>query len=315
MVKNHGAVLVVVAAGAVLAFAPPAAAQGLSATDSQRLARSAVEPQGADAASAFGRGMANAEAGALLVEIRALVEESLAASRAAEHGRTVAEVRAGAERVFSSVWGKSSGLLQDGSSADAAYPGWKERWQVSGAEFDTSFVARYGSRPPLTVDPRELGIVGRSRAVVGRLVEIAAAGSPAGSEERAAAEAAVAALNNVIGWSYITVGFKGRERQPRISLTHLWDAPPSFWNSTAVTGWLFEAQAQASNILKTAYGDEVDEAGSHAAEMTRILERVLNGVDVNGDGVVRAAAMEGGVAVALEEAARAGLRGHPRGTE
>jgi hypothetical protein len=312
--KDYGSSLPLVAFVALLAPATSAVGQGLSEADAQRMARSAVEPSGADPVSSFGRGMSNAAAGALLVEIRWLVEEALAASRAAERGESVTAVRGGAERVFTSVWGVESGILPEGPAAEVSYPGWKERWQVSGAEFDSSFVARYGSAPPSTVDPRELGIVGRGRAVRGRLAEIAATSSPAAIEERAAAERAVAALNNVIGWSYITVGFKGREVQPRISLTHLWDAPATFWNSTADTGWLYEAQAQATNILKTEYGADLDEARSHAAEMTRILERVLEGVDADGDGAVRARAMEGGVNVAIEEAARAGLRGEQDGT-
>ena len=74
------------------------------------------------------------------------------------------------------------------------------------------------------------------------------------------ADRALASLNNVIGWTYMTTGIKVREIQPRVSLTHLWDAPREFWHSTAVTGWLAEAYAQAVNILKTDYEDDVAEA-------------------------------------------------------
>ena len=59
---------------------------------------------------------------------------------------------------------------------------------------------------------------------------------------------------------YVTGGLKGTEVQPRISLTHVWDAPPEFWNSSADTGWMAEAYPQAINILRTDYAGDVAEA-------------------------------------------------------
>jgi hypothetical protein len=113
----------------------------------------------------------------------------------------------------------------------------------------------------------------------------------------------------VIGWTYITTGLKVREVQPRISLTHVWDAPPAFWNSTADTGWLYEVQAQAINILKTNYGNDVEEARRHAADLVNLIDRVITGVNANENGRIESIVMEGGLDAALAEGARAGLGG------
>src|SRR5690606_22843828 len=128
------------------------------------------------------------------------------------------------------------------------------------------------------------------------------------ADRRQAAANALAALNDVIGWTHITRGYKGREVQPRISLTHVWDAPPAFWKSPADTGGLLEAEAQAINIIKTDYGTEVAEAQEHAAALTTLLERARDGVDANKNGRVEPIRMEGGLAAALSEAQKAGLR-------
>ena len=40
--------------------------------------------------------------------------------------------------------------------AEVARLGWKERWQVSGDEFDPNFVRRLGAQPPRITDPRAL---------------------------------------------------------------------------------------------------------------------------------------------------------------
>ena len=205
------------------------------------------------------------------------------------------------------VWGISPGV-SGADPSEVERLGWKERWQVSGAEFDPNFVARLGSAPPRITDPRQLGIVGRGRAVRGHLEELTDPSSDASSATREAAASALASLNDVIGWTHITRGYKGREVQPRISLTYLWDSPPAFWNSTADTGWLFEAEAQAINILKTDYGTEVAEAREHAAALTQLLQRALDGVDANRNGTVESARMEGGLTAAVSEAEKAGLR-------
>jgi hypothetical protein len=257
--------------------------------------------------SDFGKSLSSAQAGALLAEMGQLADQAIAASRAAESAGSVAEVKAGAGRVLEAVWGIAPGV--DGAEpAEVARLGWKERWQVSGDEFDPNFVRRLGAEPPRITDPKALGIVGRGRAVRGHLEELVEGEAAASGARREAAEATLASLNDVIGWTHVTRGYKGREVQPRISLTHQWDAPPAFWNSTADTGWLFEAEAQAINIIKTDYGTDVAEARTHAAAMTELLQRVKDGVDANRNGTVEAVRMEGGLNAALAAAARAGLQ-------
>lgn len=257
--------------------------------------------------SDFGKSLSDREAGALLTEMGQLTDQAVAASRAAENAGSVAEVKAGASRVLEAIWGIPSGV-SGAEPGEVTRLGWKERWQVSGTEFDPAFVQRLGSAPPKITDPRALGIVGRGRAVRGRL-EGMTEGEGSGGASREAAEAALASLNDVIGYTHITRGYKGREVQPRISLTHEWDAPAAFWNSTADTGWIFEAEAQAINILKTDYGTELAEARQHAAAMTQILQRVKDGVDANRNGTVESTRMEGGLSAAIAAAARAGLQG------
>lgn len=259
---------------------------------------------GMDPISTFGEDLDDAEAAELLAEMVRLVEEALAASRSAEGAARVRDVRQAAAVAFEVVWGLAPGLEANGAVEIAEW-GWKERWQVTGGEFDPDFVERLGKDPPRVSDPRGLGVMGRGRAVRGRL-EVTGNGSvqafrdPAGPRDEA-----LASLNNVIGWTYLTTGLKVREVQPRFSLTHLWDAPREFWQSTADTGWLYEAYAQAVNILKTAYGDDVAEARGHVADLSILLEKVLGGVDRDGDGTVRPVAMEGGLRAALAAIDRA----------
>ncbi|HEX6069881.1 MAG TPA: hypothetical protein VFZ18_08655 [Longimicrobiaceae bacterium] len=257
--------------------------------------------------SDFGKSLSASQAGGLLAEMGQLADEAIAASRAAETAGSVAEVKAGASRVLEAVWGQAPGV-SGAEPAEVARLGWKERWQVSGDEFDANFVRRLGAQPPRITDPRALGMVGRGRAVRGHLEELVEGEAAATGARREAAEATLASLNDVIGWTHITRGYKGREVQPRISLTHEWDAPPAFWNSTADTGWLFEAEAQAINIVKTDYGTDIAEARQHAAAMTELLQRVKEGVDANRNGTVEAVRMEGGLNAALAAAARAGLQ-------
>jgi hypothetical protein len=301
----------VVLTGLLALLAAPAQAQApapapaqLSPELARQLAQAAVTPQGADEMSAFGARLSPADAGALLREMRDLTQQALTASRAAEQAATVAEVKAGADRVFQLIWGMPSGMAS-GGAAEAPYPGWKEQWQVTGAEFDPAFIQRYGTQPPRITDPRQLGVIGRGRAVRGRLREIAREGSRAPAAQRTAAENAIASLNNTIGWMYMTTGLKGREVQPRVSLTHVWDAPVEFWNSTADTGWFFEVEAQAFNILKTDYGTELAEARQHAAGLSELLQKVINGTGTGAGAEPRV--MTGGLNAAIAEAARAGL--------
>ncbi len=246
-----------------------------------------------------------ADLAAHLQGIRQLADEALAASRAAEQAATVADVRRHADAVFATVWGVSSGLAGEARGAENAH-GWKTQWQVDGSEFDPAMAERYGTLPPAVGDPAKLGIVGRGRHAR-KLLQALADDPNAPEAARRHAEGVVASLNNVIGWMQMDDGVTKAERQPRVDLTREWDAPVDFWLSTADTGWLFEVYAQALNILKTDYAGDVVTARGHAADMTALLEKALNGVDADGDGSVEPVMMEGGLLAALAQARSAGL--------
>jgi hypothetical protein len=300
---SRAAVLLLAGLLGALAAVPATAQQG---PQPQRAQVEPPEELFTPRVSRFGENLSNREAGQLLQEMRQLTEQALAASRAAQQAATVEEVKAGADRVFQAVWGMPSGMLE--GNAEARQHGWKEKWQVTGAEFDRRWIERMGTEAPRITDPRQLGIMGRGRAVRGRLERMSSGSSNVLAAQAGPADGALASLNNVIGWTYMTTGLKVTEVQPRVSLTHVWDAPVEFWNSTADTGWLPEAYAQAINILKTNYAGDAAEAREHAAAMSRLLERVLSGVDADSSGVVEPKAMEGGLNSVLQEAGRAGLR-------
>ena len=268
-------------------------------------ADSAKEP-GLRPRSAFGTTLSRAEARALLGEMQQLTRQALARARAAERASSVAEVKAAAGDVLQTVWG-SAAARGEGSVSEIRVPEWKERWQVNGGEWAASYTKRLGTTPPKVTDPRQLGVMGRGRAVRGRLMHIAADRSLGSPADTGAGAQVVASISNVIGWTYMSEGLKGNEMQPRVSLTYLWDAPAEFWQSSADTGWLDEVFAQAVNILKTDYGTDVAEARKHAAGMSELLEKVLNGVDADKNGTVEPKMMEGGLNTALRAAGKDGL--------
>jgi len=248
-----------------------------------------------------------ADVAPLLEEIVARAETALDASRAAEEAASVAAVKASADTVVRAVWGLSSGLTEGAGASDLH--GWKTRWQTSPAAFDSAFAARMGTAPPAIEDPRALGIMGRGRYVRTYFAVAPDSADPETPGARFSHDAIVAPLSNVIGWMRMDNGITKGELQPRVDLTYRWDAPMSFWQSTADTGWLHEAFAQALNILKTSYDGDVQMAREHAAGMTQLLEKVLNGTDANGNGTVEATVREGGLRVALEQARAADLAG------
>ena len=258
--------------------------------------------------SSFGENLSDADAVALLVEMRDMTQQVLSVTRAAEQATTVAEVKSAANRVFELAWGQPSGVAPTDATGAVSSLGWKEHWQVTGAEFHPAFVRRLGTQAPKITDPRQLGIMGRGRAARGRLEEATRGSSAAFLSQETSAEGVLVSLNNVVGWMYVTGGLKGTEVQPRISLTHVWDAPPEFWNSSADTGWMPEAYSQAINILRTDYAGDVAEARRHAAGLTELLTRVLNGVDANRNGTVEPRPMEGGLAAAVAAASRISTR-------
>ena len=270
-------------------------------------ADSPVEP-GMLRLSDYGESLSDAEASALLVEMRDMTQQVLAVTRAAEQAGSVAEVKSAANRVFELAWGQPSGIAPTDATGAVSSLGWKEHWQVTGGEFHPDFARRLGTQPPRITDPRQLGVMGRGRAVRGRLEEASRGSSQAYLSQQTDAERALVSLNNVVGWTYVTGGLKGREVQPRISLTHVWDAPPAFWNSSADTGWMPEAYSQAINILRTDYAGDVAEARRHATGLTELLTRVLNGVDADRNGTVEPRPMEGGLAAAVAAVGRTTLR-------
>lgn len=244
------------------------------------------------------------EVGEHLKAIQQLADEALQASEAAEAAATVEEVKRYADRVYTTVWGIPSGLVDGHTGAERVH-GWKTRWQVTGAEFDSAYAARYGTKPPEITDPAQLGIVGRARYVRALLQGTLDEGTASEAERRAATRV-ITSLNNVIGWMVIDRGFTKGEWQPRVDLTREWDAPMAFWQSTADTGWLHQAAAQALNILKSAYGSDVPLAREHARAMTRLIQQYVDGIDANDDGRVEPVKMEGGLAAALQQAEAAG---------
>lgn len=242
------------------------------------------------------------EVGPLLRDIVDRTEAALQASRSAEEAPSVADVKAAADSVFRAVWGVSSGGSATDETGAVAQHGWKTRWQTTEAAFDSAFAARMGTAPPEIDDPKQLGIMGRARHLRSHFAVAPDSADPETPGARYSHDAIVAPLSNVIGWMRMDNGITKGELQPRVDLTYRWDAPMSFWRSTADTGWLFEAFAQAQNILKTDYDGDVAMAREHAQGMTQLLEKALNGVDANGNGTVEAKAQEGGLQAALEQA-------------
>ena len=236
------------------------------------------------------------QAGVYLQNIDQLLYQAHTASQRAEQAASVQDLKMYTDTVFEMIWGAPSGLLSN-TGAALAY-GWKTRWQTDGTEFDEAHVERHGSDKPVISDPEKLGIMGQGRVIVKMLVP---------RQEEPHADHVLASLSNVIGWMRLSDGVTKGERQPRIDLTHVWDAPTRFWNTTADTGWLGEVHAQAINILKTEYGEDLDSAQEHAKAMTALLEKCKSGIDENGDGAVAPIMMEGGLDTAIQHAGYLGI--------
>jgi hypothetical protein len=309
--KSRHRLLFVPGALAALLAGTPAIAQTASteshaATAAPKDSAKTAKEAGPKPKSVYGVNLSRAEARALLAEMQQITEKALATSRAAEKANSVADVKAAADQVLQAAWGATTGR-GEGNTAEVKLPGWKERWQVTGAEWAPSYAKRLGTAAPKVTDPHQLGVMGRGRAVRGRLNAIVAGTIAASPAEKATAEQVAASVSNVVGWTYISEGLKGNEMQPRISLTYMWDAPPEFWNSTSDTGWFDEAFSQAINILKTDYGTDVAEARKHAAGMSELLQKVLAGLDVDKNGKVEPKMMEGGLNAAVAAAGTEGL--------
>ncbi len=247
--------------------------------------------------------------GPIFTELHDLATDALEAAQQAAEAPDVETVKTHADQVFEAVWGMPSGLTEEDARGGARMHGWMTRWQVAFGDYDEAFAERYDHETPMIDDPLLLGIMGRGR-YIRRVLENAMRSNSADPAIVTHGPHVVHSLNNVIGWMRIDDGVTKGERQPRVDLTHQWDAPVEFWMSAADTGWLHEAFAQALNILKTDYEDDADMARSHAADLVDLLEKSLQGVDANGNGSIEPVRMEGGLLTALQHAGFAGVAGN-----
>ena len=227
-----------------------------------------------------------------LMEIGDALIRAKAHAEKASHAESVTAVKILTDAAFVEVWGISSGLVKTTGGANTH--GWKTRWQTRFTEFDPAYGARYGDKPIEISDVRKLGILGRGR-MARRVLSSGATITP--DEPRGHI---LIGLNNVIGWMRLDDGVTKAERQPRIDLTYLWDSDKPFWQNDADTGWIFVAQAQALNILKSPY-TELGVAQQHAAELAAILDQCLVGFDSNGNGKIEPIPAEAGFELALEQ--------------
>ncbi len=228
---------------------------------------------------------------ARIVELSEMIKESASNAESAE---SVLELKNEIDGVVQAVWGFSSGLGEKDYKGASNQHGWKTRWQTTYTDFGPKYYKRYSQEPPLNTDPNQLGLIGIGRDLRKNWLSVAE-DSTRGEEERMAHKSAIATLNNIIGWMKMEVGNIKAEDQPRVDLTRVWNAPKEFWNSTADTGWIQEVYAQALNIQKTNYGTDIAMAKKHVADLITLMSKVEDGVDADGDGLVEARMMEGGL--------------------
>lgn len=225
--------------------------------------------------------------GGALRTVDELTQGALESAQAAAQAENVADVKAEVGNVYRSIWGLEPGLTA--TNADARALGWSERWRISAPEN---------------------GIVGNGMYARRQLrdLQLRSATSDAVAE---AARRADVSLSNVIGWMWLDDGvlYGEKSERPRVDLTYVWDYPVAYWNSTADTGWLFEAASQVLNILKTDYAGDKAMAQEHAQALVPLLEKALAGVDANGNGTVQPVRMEGGLTAVLNEARASGWLG------
>jgi hypothetical protein len=225
---------------------------------------------------------------ALQTSLQAARKSALDATQAS----SLAALKHYVDEVFAAVWGHGSELTV-GSGA-VRQLGWRERWQTSYTHFDAAFVERYGRAPAQVTDPAELGVLGRERYARHQIL------SQLNTHENSSHGRLLAGLNNVIGWQRLDDGVTKAERQPRIDLTYLWDAEQDFWRSEADTGWLFTVAAQAINILKTDYDNDLTLAQTHARSLILLLDRCINDVDTNNNGRIDPIPGEAGIETAMD---------------
>ena len=241
----------------------------------------------------------NKEVAGHLADIKMLIDEALAASQQAESAATVADVKMHTDEVFATVWGVPSGLADPDARGAVPVHDWKTRWQSDTTDFKLETPEKFGVEPAAITDPAKLGIVGRG-LYARDLIWADSLNANAHYEHT------VASLSNVIGWMRMDYA-PARGGMPRVDLTSQWDAPSEFWLSTADTGWIFEVYTQAMNILKTDYGSDVELARRHAADMTALVNKCIEGEDANGNGNIEPTATEGGLDTAVQHARLAGF--------
>jgi len=219
------------------------------------------------------------EIGEYLKDIYRLAEEIREEIHLAANAETVEEVKEHAAKIYELIMGVSS-------SDTGGALGWEDRWYPQSFEvpgFDAK--ARY----------------------VRELIQVLIDDPNTPEEVKIHGSFVIQSINNVIGWMIHGTGRKSGTLQPRLNLTYVWDAPTEFWLSTADTGWIHEVTAQATNIVRVNYGDDVEEARKHAADMIPLMERVFEGDETDVDTLYWPYMMRGGLEVVMMHAKQAGF--------
>lgn len=242
------------------------------------------------------RAQSTAEIAGHLEAIHELAEAARDHSTEAASAESVEAVKQHVDAVYEAIWGHASGLTS--ATGAAHYFGWKTRWQSETDDFDLETPEKFGTEPAEVTDPAELGIIGRGLYARELLYAL--------EDDNPHYQHVIASLSNAIGWMRMDYA-DARGGMPRVDLTAQWDAPSEFWQSSADTGWIRDAFAQATNILKTNYEGDVDAARAHASDLEALLQKALDGVDANGNGSVEPSMMEGGLNTAMQHAGFAGI--------
>lgn len=219
------------------------------------------------------------EIGAYLNDIYRIAEEIREEINLAATADTVEEIKEHAEHVYELIMGVPSGGT--GSTL-----GWEERWYPQSADVP--------------------GLDAKAR-YVRELIQVLVDDPNSSDEVQLHGSFVVQSLNNVVGWMIHGTGRKSGTLQPRLNLTYVWDAPTEFWLSSADTGWVHEVSAQASNIIRVNYGDDVEEARKHAEAMIPLMERVFEGAETDADTLFWPYMMRGGLEVVMQHGKQAGF--------
>lgn len=219
------------------------------------------------------------EIGEYLRDIYRIAEEIREEIHLAANAETVEEIKEHSAKIYELIMGVPS-------SDTAGALGWEDRWYPQSADvpgFDAK--ARY----------------------VRELIQVLIDDPDTPDEVKLHGSFVIQSINNVIGWMIHGTGRKAGTLQPRLNLTYVWDAPTEFWLSTADTGWIHEISAQATNIVRVNYGDDIEEARKHAADMIPLMDRVFEGDETDVDTLYWPYMMRGGLEVVMMHAKQAGF--------